>query len=646
MNKCSKIILIFIIPLTNLFAQIDSSYEFIEEIENIAGDYSSEDEESSLYDQIEYYLQNPVNINEADLENLLAIPFIDLSTAESIINYKNAYGIFYSTAELESVKGIDPEIVKKIFPFISVEAKNTMHQPSSKNDLSDFRICYRSRAITDLQTRDGFSKNKFSGSKLKSYQRLIIKNKDHYQAGILIEKDAGEKSLTDFSSFFVKLENIGFENKILAGDYMVEFGQGLALWSAYGINKGSNAESPSQKRNRLFKPATGANEYSFFRGGAAAVNYSGLVVSGFYSWKNIDANIDSLSGSVISIPVDGYHRTTGELNKKNKLKESITGIIVSYNLFDIVNIGGLYFNAKYDRPFTARDIFDFSGNEFTSYSFSYSSLINKFLLSGEFSYNGTSVASINSCSIIFNKKLSLILSVRNYPRNYYNIFSKGFGEKSSTQNEFGIYTGIKWKSKIGTFNFYFDQFKFPYSNSDTPLPGTGYEFMADYFSKLSKNLDFRFHYLQEKKEVSGYIAGEEKIIDQLIQKFRTEIIFNLSKDFRLKTRLDYITFSQKQNSIFENGFLIYQDIFWRIFPALKINSRVIFFQTDSYDSKVYEFENELKGIMYNPALFGTGTRFYIVLIYELFNGIVISLKYSETYKPRDNAMGLQVDLIF
>jgi len=394
-----KIILIFIIPCTFIFAQEDTLKSIEPSIENLLEESSIDDEDSQLYDLIEELVQNPVNINKASNEDLLVIPFINFRIAQVIISHRTQYGQFFSTNELFSIKELDEETVRKIIPFLSISEKKIIEDEQSAGDLLNFQLQYRARSIMDLQTRRGFSEDKYEGSKIKSYNRIRIKNEGHYQAGVLVEKDAGERSFTDFYTFFIQAENIGFNNKFLAGDYLVEFGQGLALWSPYAFSKGSDAAGPLLKKERYIIPYTSSDENQFFRGGAASLNFGNLNLTAFYSNKKIDANIDTISGYVTSTPLDGYHRTNNEINKKRKLDENICGATISYKLYDIIDLNLLYYKTKYNSQLAASDVFDLSCNEFNFYSIAYKSYWGKLFFSGEFAYNGKSVASINNADL-------------------------------------------------------------------------------------------------------------------------------------------------------------------------------------------------------------------------------------------------------
>ena len=61
-----------------------------------------------------------VNINTADVEELDGLPEVGPATAEAIVEYRRANGLFRSVSELEEVPGIGPATLEKIKPFATV----------------------------------------------------------------------------------------------------------------------------------------------------------------------------------------------------------------------------------------------------------------------------------------------------------------------------------------------------------------------------------------------------------------------------------------------------------------------------------------------------------------------------------------------
>lgn len=73
-------------------------------------------------DQVQREVQQPllVNINTADVEELDELPQVGPATAETIIEYRQANGLFTSVDELEEVPGIGPATLEEIKPFATV----------------------------------------------------------------------------------------------------------------------------------------------------------------------------------------------------------------------------------------------------------------------------------------------------------------------------------------------------------------------------------------------------------------------------------------------------------------------------------------------------------------------------------------------
>ena len=114
---------------------------------------------------------------------------------------------------------------------------------------------------------------------------------------------------------------------------------------------------------------------------------------------------------------------------------------------------------------------------------------------------------------------------------------------------------------------------------------------------------------------------------------------NLNKKVKFRTRLEYIFIKYAVQENQESGFLTFQDVQYKPYNNLTVYSRIIFFQTDSFNSRIYEFENDLRGVMTNIPLFGKGMKWYLVVKYSFLNIFTLSLKYSELFEPEENYLG-------
>ena len=647
------------------FAQTDSTSLNTENtLDDILQEPYEETDNSDLYNDIEQLIDNPIDINSATISDLQLIPGMDLSSAQLIINHRKKYGQFFSVYELNAVPGLDNDFVKKIIPFITVSTKEQkqVEIPQSNSLFKETHLELRSRVINELQTRKGFSENKYEGTKPQLYNRMLIKQSNKYQAGFLTEKDPGENSFNEFTSYHLYVKDISFIKQLVVFDYLLEFGQGLTMWSPYAFSKGADAIYPVKRNDRTIRPYTSATENNFFRGAAATISFDNFFVSGFYSNNNFDANIDSITGEIISTPIDGLHRTESEISKRKTATEKMIGARVDYKNSGIINTGFMYYKSQFSNPFQSSSVFDIRGEDFSYSAFYYDLYFDNANLFGEFSYNGTSVASINTLLVSVSRTLSFTASVRNYPRNFFSLHGFGFGERSgATSNEFGIYTGIKWKLPFAYLNFYYDQFKFPYATSSIPLPSEGDEFLVDLLTKPFTKFELKLRYKNENKEVTGIIENTTQLVRRIKQLGRVEMVYNVSRTLRLKGRIEINYYNIKKLNENENGFLIFQDVRFVPIPRLNLYGRIIFFKTDSFNSAIYEYENNLTGILSNLAMYGEGTRWYFIIKYGIARYFTLSFRYSETYKPRetsfssglneikgnvDNDISLQVDFRF
>ena len=627
-----------------IFSQTDSTYLRTEEIlEDILQEPVGDIDESDLYDQLEQLLLNPVNLNTANVEQFIQLPSVDISTAELIIDHRKKFGYFFSLSELNMVENLNKDLIKNITPFLYIEKKPEYGtEPPKKIETitSNSDILFRSRFINALQTNEGFSRNKFEGTKPKIYNRLLVKYNNQFQAGYLADKDAGESSINEFSTFHIAFNDIGFVQKAVIMDYFLEFGQGLTFWSPYAYSKGADAVVPVRRTDRIIRPYTSSTENNFFRGAAAAFNLGDFIVSGFYSYNYFDASIDSVTGKITSAPVDGLHRTPNEISKRKAASEKMLGGRIDYRLGNLLQLGAIYYQSNFSNEFEPSNVYDISGNNFSYTAASYNLLLDRFNFTGEFSYNGISVASINLFQFLISKDFTFITSVRSYPRNFYSLHGYAFGERNgATNNELGIYTGFRWRTPIGLLNFYYDQFKFPYATYFNPNPTQGDEYLIDFLSKPIRKFEIRARYKYENKDLTQLIDNSKSVVKRLRQVFRGELIYTIGNKIRLRGRFEYNTFQIAQTGENENGYLVFQDVRYSPSSNFNLYGRIIFFKTDSFGSAIYEYENNLTGVLTNIPLFDEGIRWYLMIRYRPHKILTVSAKYSETYKPANKSLG-------
>jgi len=627
---------VFVMMITTfLSAQTDSS-DFHNNLETILEDLTEDKEDSQVYDLFEFLLNNPIDLNTASVSDLLQIPFLNGVTARAIIRYRNQSGGIYSKDQLYRIETVNKDLIEMIIPFLKLsDFEQTSMLDSIYHIFQNTRFNFRSRTTQDLQTRKGFANGTFLGSQQKLYNRLTFKSANKFRAGLLIEKDAGEKSINDFSSFHICINDISFIQSAVFGNYIFEFGQGLAFWSAYGFSKGSDAVGTAARNARGAVPFISSDENQFMKGAALKLSYRNFTFSPFLSSHKIDASIDTATNKISAISIDGYHRTENEIRNKDRLNEKIFGFQTEFLFNEASKISMLFYHLEYDREFLLPSLY--SKSEF--YSAAYMTTFNNLSVNGEFAYDKYSLASINNIEFAVDRNFSLVFSYRNFAKNYSALHGNSFGEKGTAQNENGFYTGLFWKTNFGAFNFYYDQFKFPAADENYNFPSSGNEFLIYYVCKPMDNTELKIKFKKENKEILTIIQNEYGLTKRRTQNLRAEISYFISKNLKLKTRYEIVNISSIPGSPSENGYLLFQDFSYRLFENFRLYGRIIFFRTDSYKSRLYEFENDLTGVMTNPVLYNDGSRWYFLANYKTHFGLSLSLKYSELYKPYERTIG-------
>ena len=640
----------FIFPIVFLilysgyaYSQQDSSNSisdiYSEIIENTSDDSEEEVSDDFIADKLETLKSNPVDLNTADIFELQQVPLMTADLAEKIIAYRTKAGRIFSSNELLLIDGFDPYLVKVINPFVTAgylyngTGISSRFKNNSRHKLS---IDFRSRLIYNLQNKRGFEEGKYKGTRPKCYNRIKIRLGKTAGINYLAEKDEGEKKLNDFNSINVWITDFSFVKSLVLGDYFIEAGQGLTLWSSYAAPPGLDIYSPVMRNPRNLKPYTSSGEYRFFRGLAGSVHISNYIITLFYSKNFTDANIDSSDGIITSFRLDGYHRTENEISKKDNSEEISLGFVAEYYVKNFIKAGFIFLNTSLDKPLNLN--FRDALNKFNNFSFYYDIFFNSFKITGEAAYDNSYPAIISSFHYFISESINSIFSIRYYSPKFNSLRGLGFGNGTFTGNEIGFYTGLTIRNSLGRFIFNYDIFKHPFPVFNLQLPSCGCKAALTWISPNIFGSQVKVRYNYSRGEINSSINNLSVMTSRSKNKIKLEFRKNINK-LRIKSGVAYTWLSPLQDDTEENGFSISQDIKFSPSEYLTIYARMLFFRTESYQSALYEFEDDLQGVFKNCVIFGTGTRWYIIIKIIPLIGINVSVKYSETLKPYLKSMG-------
>jgi len=298
-------------------------------------------------------------------------------------------------------------------------------------------------------------------------------------------------------------------------------------------------------------------------------------------------------------------------------------------------------------------LYEFVGNENHLVAFDFDLYLGGVNIFGEWARSHTgAIAGVTGAFVGLSKAADFIICVRNYPRDFISLHGFGFGERNGPpQNEIGIYTGLRLRLARGAIlSGYYDQFTFPWQTATVPFPIEGTDFLLRAELRPFERFDVDVKY---KAEVKGDAVSAEdefgrsvtRLAERRQQNGRITTTLDVSRDLRVQGRVEFVKVGYAEFGKGGRGLLLYQDLRWKPAPQLSVCARLAFFDTDSYDARIYEFESDLRGSVSNPALYGKGRRWYLTVGYTLFDGVGFSAKCSQTYRDDLKVIGSGLDQI-
>lgn len=619
-----------------------------------------ESEEIDLTNVIEiltYRIDHPLNLNGAEKEDLAELNLLTEIQINDLLLHRKQFGKLISIYELQSLRYWDLETIYLILPFVKVDDKLDQLHVSLKEALKQggFEAFFRYQTI--LEDKKGYtdvsdsvlqsSNSYYHGNPDRYYTRLRFAYRTNLSVGVTAEKDPGEeffkgsqKNGFDFYSAHAYYRGGKYLRALALGDYQVQIGQGLNLWSGYAFGK--TADVANVKRSAMpIKPYTSVDETRFLRGAAVDLGYKRFQFTAFGSVKKVDGSLvaDSLLDDlefVSSINLSGLHRTNSEIARKNSLTEMIFGGNLRYESRGL-HLGLAGVSWGYDRDFNKAIVpynqFDFRGKNTFSLSGDYSYVMRNLHFFGEVSYvtHSKSVANLHGILLALDSRASLSLVYRNYERGYETFYNNGFAEGSQTKNEKGIYAGLAFNlSKTWSVNTYFDLFEFPWLKYLVDQPSAGHEFMIQPAYRPNKQLEIYGRFRQQLRQKNSRDSdGTITAIEDVMQRnYRINLSYKVSEAFTLKSRIEYVTIDRPSNAP-EDGILFTQDLLYKPKNApVDVSLRYALFDTDSYDSRMYTFESNALYVFSVPAYYYQGSRAYAMIRYTFLRRFDLWVRYG------------------
>ena len=576
---------------------------------------TAEDMESEEW-QLNYDLlceleQNPININKATREDLEQLPFLSAQQVEALMEYKYRYGGMKSLAELMMIREIEPQMRKLLgcFIYAGEESKSKIR---TKHELI---ACYK------VDYRHWFRYQMEQGDKLK--------------LGLVASQDADEPFFSgknklgyDYYSPYLQLKKLGRLETLVLGNFRVSMGMGMVMNNSFSLGKIATLQNLGRNANGL--RAHSSRSLGFLQGAGATINLGrGIKTTAFVSYTPMDATLNS-DGSARTIITTGYHRTETELAKKNNLHALKTGGTIKYNGGRVhLALNALY--AHLDRRLSPSktqlyNYFKPEGTDFMNASVDYGYRGRRFTLNGETAIDGNGhIATINTISLTTNSGLNLMALQRFYSYQYSSLDAQSYSDCGRVQNESGVYIGLSWQlSPKWQLAAYADYAYHPWAlYRKTSSSYSLDNLMQCSFTSNHWKLMARYRLKAYEKEHRTRITAE----------YTTE-------NFSARTQFDGGYCAENE----ERGVMLSENLAYA-YHWFRMNAGVGYFNTDSYNSRVYLYES---GPLYTYSMqqfYGEGMRYWLMLRANLGKHFMLTAKVGVTnYFDRKDKTDIDLQL--
>ena len=592
-------------------AQHQLPHQIISIIEDMA---SSGGEGAALELQLKYeeMLSSPLEINLITRKQMEECGLLTPFQIESILDYRKEYGDILSLSELSLVDGFGPEAIELVRHFFRFSSLQEIAAPFVEESFSH-RFSAKVRKKIKSEGVSFTSKYKIE------YGRRIT-------AGLTLDSDAGEKLTSyyhpDFTSVHLAwspperpldYKKIRFR-KVVLGDYVARFGQGLALWKAFPV---SFFGTPSSliKRGSAIAPYTSTDESNFLRGAGVTFGSSEMECSLFASYNGVDARVvgDSCYTSIIT---DGLHTTDGERATRNSMHEYLFGGHLSYD-FSRLQLGLTALCYGYDKC-NARRVREY--NKYQMYDGIWGNVaLNLYSSWRSFRFFAEAALDFRPsaallCGVCWNPdyRFETALIVRAYGKGYTATHAAAYSTLSSCSNQYGATASVKYLPSRGwTMHLSAEYSAYPWSRYRIDGPSWDSRARLDILKEFQSGSQLRMRLDWRHKSESGSTL-----------KGRLHASAALTQCWSLSARIEGGL----------KGFATYGELGFRTTDRRwDICARGTYYNTEDWNSRVYIYERGVPQSFSVENYYGKGWSWYFLVKWSPARFADLWFKYSKNY---------------
>lgn len=633
----------------------------------IADEYSEDGEDDELeqiYEILSEASTSPINLNaitQEELENLICF---SKDQIEAILGYVNRYAPLQTKAELLMIPFLDtarrgllssltylgeaPKREKSMLDSLKYDRavshyRRLSYAQQNKGDATFF-------ARVPLYTRKGDG-DAYQGGKIKNWFRVNYSHDKHIKFGAVAAQDAGEPFFKhpnnlgyDFYSGYVQLQKYGILKKMVLGRYRIKSGMGLILNNNYSFGKLFSLSSLQSSAVNL-RPHSSRSEGNYLQGAAATFALSKQIETTlFFSYRQIDATLTNDATGIATILRSGYHRTESEISRKHDASQTSAGVNMRWST-QRYHLGTTALINHYNLPLVPYTegssvsqlykMFHASGQDFWNISIDYGYKLGKRIRFEGETATGDSrqIATINTLSWLANKKMNVSVIQRYYPYQFYSTMGRSFSEGGANQDESGIYIGGSWNPNTRiSLTAYTDMAYFAWPKYQALGSSHSFDNLLQATILTSKHSSLTARYRLRMREKNAEKQGELIYKDEQ----RLRLAYNLQSgklSWKAQVDLAYCKYNET-----DWGGMLSTNVTYAL-KKVKLSTGAGYFNTESYNARVYAYEQSTPYNLSFPSFYGKGMRLYALAQAEIIKRLSLIAKCGMTHYFNRDTIG-------
>lgn len=579
------------------------------------GEGSADD---ALYERLALWRQNPLHLNAATRDDLLAMPFLTESVADSLMACRERWHGFTSMGDLMFVPGMG----RRERQWIALLAVPGARAERPKQPLPDDTANWRRPAQRPLQTtshtiawttslplyrRQGYTSaateaQRYAGDATAHTLRYRAERTGGSAFGLTGQKDAGEpfarrgNSPFDYLSAYADLRpGHRGRSRLLVGDYDVYAAHGLVC----GRSSFASILTIARRLPRAtatLRPHTAATESGYLRGAAFTQRWQGYSVSAFASLRHIDARTEG--DTIVTVYTDGMHRTAAERAHRDAAQMLTAGAMLRHETARMnwgLTVVADHFNMPVVPTPRPDNRYLLRGQDAAAFSVDYTLRRSRWSATGEVALDRRAhIATVHTLRALCAGHTALTVQLRHLSPRYVAVHADAMTQNSHTQNETGVLTALHMQPMGGMettlaadfFVFHRPTFRATHSCAK------GAQLYAQVTALLGTGTEGLWRYQMKTRQQN--IAGHSDLMEYVTtHRLKAQLTLRPSARWTLVPGAD-ATLHHSQTERAAMGWMLSLRTAWRPQPEWTASLFTSAFFTDSYDARVYAYTPQMR----------------------------------------------------